>query len=306
MQIYLPVAELAVDIFVLLGLGAFVGFLSGLFGIGGGFLMTPFLIFIGVPPAVAVATQNNQSIASAISGMIAHWRKGNVDFQLGGVMLACGLVGSLLGVWLFGILKKIGQLDLVINVSYSLFLTFIGLMMLIESIRTYFKNKKPEFQEIPQKPNFLQRMPLKTYFPRSQVEVSLVGLFLVGFVLGTISSVMGLFSVIMVPILFYLVRMPGQFVPGTSLFQNIFIASTITFLQAVNYNTVDVMLALFLILGSIIGAPIGGYLCSFIKGEYLRVLLALLLLSVSSKLIYEMAIHPPSFYSISDIVEENS
>ena len=300
MHIYLPIAEMSVNIFLLLAMGAGVGMLSGIFGVGGGFLMTPLLIFIGVPPAVAVGTEANQIVASSVSGVMAHWRRGNVDVKMGLVLLAGGLVGSTLGVWLFRELRSLGQIDLVIRLSYVFFLGIIGLLMLIESGRAIrrLRSASAPRRKLHQH-NFLHGLPFKMRFRRSKLYISALLPLSVGFVIGVLASIMGVGGgFVMVPAMIYLLGMPTAVVVGTSLFQIIFVTANATFLQAYLNQTVDIVLALLLLLGAVIGAQFGTKLGSYLRGEQLRGLLALMVLAVSAKLAFDLVATPADPYVI--------
>ncbi|MDP7549362.1 MAG: sulfite exporter TauE/SafE family protein, partial [Alphaproteobacteria bacterium] len=245
MQIYLPIAELSVNIFLFLGMGAGVGFLSGLFGVGGGFLMTPLLIFAGIPPAVAVATEANQIVASSVSGALAHWRRGNVDIKIGVVLLIGGFIGSTLGVWVFGLLRGLGQIDLVIRLSYVVFLGIIGALMLVESLRAISRQRKPggKRRKLHQH-NWLHGLPFKMRFRRSKLYISALLPLGIGVLVGILAAIMGVGGgFIMVPAMIYLLGMPTAMVVGTSLFQIIFVTANVTFLQAWQNQTVDIFLA---------------------------------------------------------------
>ena len=243
MQIYLPIAEVSVNIFLILGMGGGVGFLSGLFGVGGGFLMTPLLIFIGIPPAVAVATEANQIVASSVSGVLAHWKRGNVDFKMGLMLLIGGVIGSTLGVVLFTFLKSLGQIDLVIKLSYVIFLGIIGALMFIESLRSMMK-KKDDSAPVKKKKKggWMNALPFKMRFQRSRLYMSPIVPILIGVVVGVLSAIMGVGGgFIMVPAMIYLLGMPTVVVVGTSLFQIIFVTANFNVLQAVNNFAVDVV-----------------------------------------------------------------
>ncbi|HEY4635672.1 MAG TPA: sulfite exporter TauE/SafE family protein [Rhodospirillales bacterium] len=300
MQIYLPIAELSVNVFLLLGMGGGVGFLSGLFGVGGGFLMTPLLIFIGIPPAVAVATEANQIVASSVSGVLAHWRRGNVDFKMGIVLLAGGVVGSSFGVWLFTLLRGIGQVDLVIKLSYVVFLSVIGGLMFSESIRAMLRRRK----QTPTKRHhhyWIHGLPLKMRFRKSRLYISALLPLGVGFIVGVLSAIMGVGGgFVMVPAMIYLLGMPTVVVVGTSLFQIIFVTANVTVLQAVSNQTVDVVLAMLLLAAGVIGAQIGARFGSRMQGEHLRGLLAILVLTVCAKLTYDLVTTPEDLYSLID------
>ncbi len=303
MQIYLPIAEISVDVFVLLGMGAAVGFLSGLFGVGGGFLMTPLLIFVGVPPAVAVATEANQVVAASVSGVLAHMRRGNVDFKMGAVLLAGGLAGSGFGVWLYSVLRAVGQLDVVIALSYVVFLGIIGSLMLIESVRAILRKRRPggTIRKLHQH-TWLHGLPFKMRFRKSKLYISALLPIGIGFFVGILSAIMGVGGgFIMVPAMIYLLGMPTITVIGTSLFQIIFVTANVTFLQAVENQTVDVLLALILLTGSVIGAQFGSRLAGRLPGEQLRGLLALVVLAVGLKMIVDQMVTPEDMFSLGHI-----
>ncbi len=300
MQIYLPIAEMSVNVFWLLGLGGGVGYLSGLFGVGGGFLMTPLLIFIGVAPAVAVATEANQIVAASVSGMLAHWRRANVDFKMGGVLLAGGLVGSTFGVWLYSLLRELGQLDLVIALAYVAFLGIIGSLMLVEAGRTILRRRRPSgaARKLHQH-TWLHGLPFKLRFRKSKLYISALLPLGIGLFVGILAAIMGVGGgFVMVPAMIYLLGMPTAVVVGTSLFQIIFVTANVTFLQAVNNQTVDVVLAVMLLTGGVIGAQLGSRHTGRLPGEYLRGLLALLVLLVCAKLIFDLVAMPDDLYSL--------
>ena len=300
MYIYLPIAEVSLHIGVIIGLGGGVGFLSGLFGVGGGFLMTPLLIFLGVPAPVAVATEANQIVASSVSGVLAHWRRGNVDFKMGTVLLVGGLVGSSLGVLLFALLKEIGQIDLVIKLSYVIFLGIIGALMLIESIRAILRARMPGAKRGKlHQHNWLHGLPLKMRFRRSKLYISALLPFTIAALVGVLSAIMGVGGgFILVPAMIYILGMPTSVVVGTSLFQIIFVTANVTFLQSVQTQTVDFLLAGLLLLGAVVGAQIGTRFGALLKGEQLRGLLALMVLAVCAKLLFDLVITPEDLYSV--------
>ncbi|MBT5267388.1 MAG: sulfite exporter TauE/SafE family protein [Rhodospirillaceae bacterium] len=300
MYFYLPIAEMSVNIFLILGMGGGVGFLSGLFGVGGGFLMTPLLIFIGVPAPVAVATEANQIVASSVSGVLAHWRRGNVDFKMGAVLLLGGVVGSSAGVWIFKVLQTMGQIDLVIKLCYVVFLGIIGSMMLIESIRSMMRARQVGAKRGKlHQHNWLHGLPFKMRFRRSKLYISAVMPFTIGLLVGILAALMGVGGgFIMVPAMIYLLGMPTSVVVGTSLFQIIFVTANVTFLQAVNTQTVDVVLAILLLIGAVIGAQIGTRFGGRLKGEQLRGLLALMVVGVCVKLAYDLIATPVDLFSI--------
>jgi len=298
MQIYLPIAETSINIFVLLGMGGGVGFLSGLFGVGGGFLMTPLLIFVGIPPTVAVATEANQIVASSVSGVLAHWRRGNVDFKMGFMLLIGGVIGSTFGVWLFSILRTLGQIDLVIQLSYVLFLGTIGGLMFVESTRSML-NTKRQVKKKRHSHTWMHGLPLKMRFRRSRLYISGILPVGIGVLVGILAAIMGVGGgFVMVPAMIYLLGMPTSVVVGTSLFQIIFVTANATFLQASMNQTVDVMLALILLVGGVIGAQFGARAGGKLRGEQLRVLLAVMVLGVCAKMAFDLVAVPTDLFSI--------
>ncbi len=299
MQIYLPIAEVSVNAFTLIGLGGIVGLMSGLFGVGGGFLITPLLFFIGIPPAIAVATGANQVVASSVSGVLAHVKRKSVDFRMGWVLLAGGLVGSLLGVILFNILQGLGQLDLVVQLCYVIFLGLIGMMMLQESIRSMRRSKNPTYRKRLHQHNWVHRWPMKVKFRASGLYISVFPPLLVGLAVGVLAAIMGVGGgFIMVPAMIYLLGMPTKVVVGTSLFQITFVTAFTTLMHAVSYNTVDIMLAVLLIIGGVVGAQLGTTLGAKLRAEQLRILLALLVLAVCGKLALDLFLTPDEFFAI--------
>jgi uncharacterized membrane protein YfcA len=303
MDIYLPIAEISVNVFLILGLGGMVGFLSGLFGVGGGFLMTPLLIFIGIPPAVAVATEANQIVASSVSGVLAHWKRGNVDFKMGLTLVVGGFVGSGCGVWLFTMLREIGQIDLVIKLSYVVFLGIIGLLMLIESIKAMSRQRGKKPQPRKASRSWVDALPFRMRFRRSRLYISALLPLAVGFVVGVLAAIMGVGGgFIMVPAMIYLLGMPTAVVVGTSLFQIIFVTANVTVLQAVSNQTVDVVLALLLLIGGVIGAQFGARAGALLRGDQLRGLLALMVLAVAIKIGFDVIVTPVDLYSLGEVM----
>ncbi len=300
MYIYLPIAELSMNIFLIIGLGGGVGLLSGIFGVGGGFLMTPLLIFLGVPAPVAVGTEANQIVASSVSGVLAHFRRKNVDFKMGIVLLAGGLVGSTIGVWLFSLLRELGQIDVVIKLSFILFLGVIGSLMLAESARAVMRSRQPGARRGKlHQHNWLHGLPFKMRFRKSKLYISALLPLGVGAVVGVLSAIMGVGGgFIMVPAMIYLLGMPTSVVIGTSLFQIIFVTANVTFLQSVQTQTVDVILAGLLLFGAVIGAQFGARLGAMLRGEQLRGLLALLVLGVCIKLVFDVVVNPADLFSV--------
>ena len=300
MYIYLPIAEVSMHIGIIIGLGGGVGFLSGLFGVGGGFLMTPLLIFFGIPPAVAVSTEANQIVASSVSGVLAHMRRGNVDFKMGGILMVGGVIGSSLGVALFSFLQSIGQIDLVIQLSFVVFLAIIGSLMLTESVRTIIRSRKPgAVRGKLHQHNWLHGLPLKMRFRRSKLYISAILPLALGAFVGILAAIMGVGGgFIMVPAMIYLLGMPTSVVVGTSLFQIIFVTANVTLLQSIQTQTVDFLLAGLLLFGAVIGAQFGSRAGALLRGEQLRGLLALLVLAVSIKIGYELVVRPEDLLSV--------
>ena len=301
MQIYLPIAEVSIDVFLLLGMGGAVGFLSGVFGVGGGFLMTPLLIFVGIPPAIAVASEANQVVASSMSGVIAHWRRGRVDFLMGGILLAGGIVGAAFGIWLFGILRELGQIDFVIRLTYVIFLGVIGILMVVESVRLTLRKPGASRSRLNPKTIF-HRLPLKIRFRNSRLYISALLPVGLGFLVGILAAIMGVGGgFFMVPAMIYLLGMPTAMVAGTSLFQVIFVTAMVTFLQAYNHQTVDLILALLLMVGAVIGAQFGARAGLRLKSEELRALLGILVLMVGVTLLYTLVSSPASLFTVMEV-----
>lgn len=296
MPLYLPIAGLSLDLLLLLGMGLSIGVLSGLFGIGGGFILTPMLIFLGVPPSVAVGTGAAQVVASSISGAISHWQRRNVDVKMGAVLIAGGILGSVLGIRLQQILKALGQLDFFIAATYVVMLGVVGSLMLIESTSAL---RSAKSGALPSKRrdehhSFLQRLPLKLRFRASKLYVSAVPPFVIGAFVGLLTAIMGIGGgFLLIPALIYMVRLPTRLAMGTSAFQIIFITAITTMMQAAQNQTVDVMLAAPLILGGVIGAQFGVQLGNRLKAEQLRLGLALLVLAVAGRMAVDL-VTPPS------------
>jgi uncharacterized membrane protein YfcA len=300
MQLYLPIAEVSLNVLVLLGLGAAVGFLSGLFGVGGGFLMTPLLMFIGVPPAVAVATGANQIVASSVSGALNHWRRGNIDLKMGLVLLVGGVVGSVLGVQLFTLLRRLGQIDLSISLFYVVFLGVIGALMLAESARAMNRNRRAggPRRKLHQH-HWFHGLPFKMRFRKSKLYISALLPLTIGLGVGLLVALMGVGGgFILVPAMIYLLGMPTAVVVGTSLFQIIFVTANVTMLQAVQNQTVDILLAVLLLAGGVVGAQWGARAGVRLPGEQLRALLAILVLLVGAKLAWDLFSTPIDIYSL--------
>ena len=301
MPVYLPIAEISVNLFLILGMGGAVGLLSGMFGVGGGFLMTPLLILTGIPPAVAVATGANQLVAASVSGVLAHWRRGNVDFKMGTVLLVGGIAGSFLGTWIFAVLKSAGQVDLMISLSYVLFLGVIGGLMLIESVGALLRNRRgPAKRKKMHQHYWIHGLPFKMRFRKSKLYISALMPLGLGFLVGILSAIMGVGGgFVMVPAMIYLLGMPTSVVVGTSLFQIIFVTANVTLLHSITTQTVDVMLALLLMSSAVVGAQFGTRIGARMKGEQLRSLLALVVLIVCAKIALDLVLTPDDLYSIS-------
>lgn len=300
MGIYLPIAEISVNMVVLLAMGGAVGFLSGMFGVGGGFLITPLLIFYNVPPAIAVATGANQVIASSFSGALAHFRRGSLDVKLGLMLLAGGVVGSSAGIYVFAFLRRLGQLDLIVSLLYVVFLGAVGGLMLVESVRAIRRARSGQPATArPGQHNWIHRLPLKMRFRTSKLFVSVIPVLGLGAVIGFLASIMGVGGgFIMVPALIYLLRVPTNVVVGTSLFQIIFVAAFTTIVHSTANQTVDVVLAFLLMVGGVAGAQYGARVGQKLRGEQLRALLALLVLAVALRLAYDLFVRPASVYSL--------
>ncbi len=293
MQIYLPIAELSVNIFLLLGLGGLTGVLAGIFGVGGGFLLTPLLIFIGVSPAVAVSTSANQIIAASFSGFLAHMRRGNVDFRMGNMLLGGGLVGSTLGVFVFRWLRAVGQIDLIISLAYVLLLGTVGILMAIESTRALRGRHSKPLPAENAKPRWRERLPLQMHFPRSNMQLSVLLPVLIGFAIGALVSLMGVGGgFFLVPAMIYLFGMPTSVVIGTSLYQTMFITANATLLQALTTQTVDIALACPLLIGAVLGAQFGARVGVKLSPVHLRGWLAAMVLIVSLRLAYGLFATP--------------
>ncbi len=289
MYIYLPIAGSSASIPLLVGLGGVVGFLSGLFGVGGGFLLTPLLMMIGIPPTVAAASDANQIVAASTSGCYAHFREGNVDLKMGTVMLVSGLAGSTLGVQIIKLLRDIGEANFVITVVYVVMLGSIGSYMFFESLGAL-RGRKAKTARAALRPSIYRRimegLPLQVHFSRSKVTLSMFVPILLGFLVGLLAAIMGVGGgFIMVPVMVYLLRMPMHLVVGTSLFQVLFTCMNVTLLQAYVNHTVDFILALLLLLGSVVGAQIGARAGRRLKADQLKILMSVVVLVVMVKML---------------------
>ena len=304
MYMYLPIAEVSVNILILFGMGGMVGILSGMFGVGGGFLMTPLLIFYGIPPIVAVATEANQIVASSISGAYAHWRRAAVDIKMGTILLIGGIIGSLFGIRLFVLLKNLGQIDLIISLSYVILLGIIGTLTFVEGIRSMIiPNELRTLKKRNRERLWIYSLPLRTKFKKSGLYISIIPPLVIGFFVGILASIMGVGGgFIMVPAMIYLLRMPTNVVIGTSLYQIIFVTSLVTILHAYENQTVDIMLALILMSGGVVGAQIGAALGHRLKAEQLRFMLGILILAVCIKILTSLVIEPQDLLTITDYI----
>jgi uncharacterized membrane protein YfcA len=295
MYLYLPVALTSINILLPIGLGLLVGVLSGLFGVGGGFLLTPLLIMFGIPPTVAAATDSNQIVAASTSGTYAHWKIGNVDFKMGLYLLVGGFVGGLLGVQVIKVLKAMGNADFVIKITYVLMLGIVGTYMFLESLSNIRKKEKIEVKGEKESKvgTFLKSLPFQTHFEKSGVTHSVLVPIFLGAVVGILAAIMGVGGgFLMVPIMFYVLRMPMHVIVGTSLFQILFTCIEVTFLQSYTNHTVDFTLAILLLFGSTIGAQVGTVFGRKLKGEQLKILLAIIVLVVTVKIIFELTLTP--------------
>ncbi|HEY4264595.1 MAG TPA: sulfite exporter TauE/SafE family protein [Micropepsaceae bacterium] len=301
MEVYLPVAELSVNWAMILGMGAAVGFLSGMFGVGGGFLMTPLLVFYGIPPGIAVATQASHITASSLSGALAQWRRQGVDAKMGLMLLAGGLLGSAGGVYVFSILQKLGQIELVVTGSYVILLGSIGGLMLNESIRTIRAARSGKAQPFakPSQHSWIHGLPFKMRFRRSKLYISVIPPLVLGVLIGVLTAIMGVGGgFIMVPAMIYLLRMPTNVVIGTSQFQILFVTAATTILHATSDQTVDIVLAFLLVVGGVVGVQLGIRVGSQLRGEQLRALLAILVVAVALRLLVGLITRPGDIYSI--------
>ena len=301
MQIYLPIADLPVNIFVILAIGLAVGFISGMFGIGGGFLMTPLLIFLGIPPAVAVASVTSHIAASSASGALSYWRRNAIDLPLAFMLLGGGILGTAFGVWLFTLLRDLGQLDITIGVSYVLLLGTIGSLMVAESVRAIMRSRQGRPVELrrPGSHTWLHGLPFKLRFKRSRIYVSAVPVWVIGFLIGFIGAVMGVGGgFLLVPLLIYVLRVPTATVIGTSMVLTLVTMASATVMHAATNHLVDALLALILMVGGVTGAQFGARAGQKMSGERLRLLLGLLVLAVGLRFAFELVLSPDDIYSL--------
>lgn len=305
MSIYLPVAEMSLNILILIGMGAIVGFVSGLFGVGGGFLIIPLLIFYNIPPAIAVGTGANQMIASSVTGAITHFKRRSLDIKLGVLLAIGGGIGSLAGIQIFSILRELGQLDLIISLLYVVLLGSVGSLMVIESWSAMLRQSRGQKISVrrPGQHNRIHRLPFKMRFRTSMIYVSIIPVLGIGLIVGLLSSIMGIGgSFIMVPALIYLLRVPTSVVIGTSLFQITFVTALTTLLQSVSNQSVDIVLAFLLMVGGAIGAPYGLWAGRKLKAEQLRMALAFLVLMVCMRLAFQLFIRPDNLFSLTIVM----
>ena len=301
MQIYLPIAELPVNVLLILFMGLAVGFISGMFGIGGGFLMTPLLIFVGIAPAVAVASVASHVAASSFSGAISYWRRRALDPALALILLTGGLTGTTAGVWLFTLLRAIGQLDLTIAMSYLILLGAVGTMMIVESVRAIIRAREGKPAEIrrPGSHLWIHGLPLKLRFKTSKIYVSVIPIITIGFLIGFIGAVMGIGGgFLLVPALIYLIRVPTGVVIGTSMVLTLVTMAYATIIHAATNHLVDALLALILMIGGVIGAQFGARTGQKFSGEQLRLLLGILVLMVGLRFAYDLVVQPADLYTI--------
>ncbi len=301
MELYLPVAEMSVNWAMILGMGAAVGFLSGMFGVGGGFLMTPLLVFYGIPPGIAVATQASHITAASLSGALTQWRRQAVDFKMGVMLLTGGIAGSVLGVYVFRLLRELGQIELVVSGSYVVLLGSIGGLMLNESIRTIRAARSgtaPPPVKLHQH-SWIHGLPLKMRFRRSKLYISVIPPVVLGILVGVLTAIMGVGGgFIMIPAMIYLLKMPTNIVVGTSQFQILFVTAAATILHAASDQTVDIVLAFLLVLGGVVGVQLGVRAGSQMRGEQVRALLAILVVGVAVRLLIGLVRTPEDIYSI--------
>ncbi len=301
MDIYLPIAELSVNALVIVGLGVLVGFMSGMFGIGGGFLTTPLLMFYGIPPAVAVASSATQITGSSVSGALAHFKRGGVDVKMGAVLVAGGVCGSLIGSFLFRLLQRIGQIDITISLIYIVFLSIVGGLMLVESTRTMLRTRRGDARRVKLHNHvpFIAALPMKMRFYKSGLYISPIAPFAIGVSVGILTFIMGIGGgFIMVPAMIYLLGMSVSVVVGTSLFQIVFTTVAITLLHAVQSKTVDIVLAVMLLVGGVIGAQLGVRVAQKLPPEKLRLALAILVIVVAIRLFVGLTWTPSELYSV--------
>ncbi|MCF2525149.1 sulfite exporter TauE/SafE family protein [Bradyrhizobium sp. G127] len=304
MQLFLPIADIPVNVFLILAMGAAVGFVSGMFGVGGGFLMTPLLIFIGIAPGVAVASVASHMAASSFSGALSYWRKRAIDPMLALVLLCGGVSGTALGVWVFALLRSVGQLDLMIALSYVVLLTAVGTLMFLEGLRAIMRARTgaTTIKRRARAQGWVLSLPLKMRFKRSKIYLSAIPIVGIGLLVGFLGAIMGIGgSFLLIPLMIYILRVPTSTVIGTALVLTLTTMVVATVLHAVTNHLVDAVLALVLMVGGVIGAQFGAQAGQRIRGEHLRLLLGLLILSVGIRFAVELVIRPDELYSIRDL-----
>ena len=305
MLIHLPIAEISVNMFIIFGMGGAVGFLSGLFGVGGGFLLTPLLIFSGIPPVVAVATVTTQIVASSTSGALSYWRRRQIDMKLAAVLVLAGIVGTIVGVFVFDALRRIGQLDLIVSLTYVVFLGAVGGLMLTESVRAILNASagRPAPLRRPGQHTWVHGLPFKMRFKRSRLYVSVIPIFVLGISIGILGALLGIGGgFLVVPALIYILRVPTNVVIGTSLIQIIGTMSVAAVLHAVTSQSVDAVLAIILMVGGVIGAQFGARIGQNIRGDQLRALLALLIIAVALRFLTGLLVTPEERYSLTALI----
>ena len=289
MEIYLPIAEVSINIFIILFLSFVVGFLSGIFGVGGGFLMTPFLIFLGIPPTYAVANEANNILASSTSGSLTHWFKNTLDYKMGFMIVLGGIVGTIIGIFTFTYFKEIGKINLIISLSYMYVLATIGTLMLIEGVAEIDRARRKIFLKKKLHSHYwIHGLPFRMKFKKSQLYESALTPIILGLIVGFIASIMGVGGAfLLVPAMIYIIGMPTKLVPGTSLFVTIFVTAFVTILHAFNYQSIDIVLVIILISGSIIGIQVGIKVGTYLKASELKTLMAILFLAVGIAVAYD-------------------
>ena len=301
MEVYLPIAGVSVNIFLILILSFIVGLLSGLFGVGGGFLMTPFLIFLGIPPTYAVANEANNILASSVSGSLTHWFKQTLDYKMGLMIVSGGVVGTIIGIFTFTYFMEIGKINLIISLAYMYVLAMIGTLMLVEGVKEIDRARRKIFLKKKLHSHFwIHGLPFRMRFKKSKVYESALAPIVLGLIVGFIASIMGVGGAfLLVPAMIYIIGMPTKLVPGTSLFVTIFITAIVVILHAINYQSIDLVLVITLIFGSIIGVQLGLKIGEYLKSSELKTLLAILLLLVGIAIAYD------TFFRDHDILLNN-
>lgn len=305
-HLYLPVAGVAVNGLTVAGAGGAVGFLSGLFGVGGGFIITPLMLFLGIPPTVAIATGAHQASATAVSGALAHYARGNIDFRIGNVLLVSGVIGSMLGTQLVGFLRSVGQFDLFVSLCYVILLGSVGSLMLIESVNTMRKSDAVSAGRHQSRHSWAHGLPLRMRFPHSRLYISVIPVIAIGLLIGVLTAVMGVGGgFVLVPAMVYILKMRTSYAVGTSLYQIMFVAGFTTLSQALVLHSVDVVLGALLIVFGVLGTQLGAKAGAKLKGEQLRALLALLVLAVCVRVAFDLVRTPDDIYSLKMMRPDN-